>query len=188
VVDLSKKEEIIKGARELFCTYGYKKVTMDEIARKSNVTKKTIYSYFKDKDDLIKYFLYESIDSMKSIVDKIEKENISYVEKIEKIIYKLLKHKKEDNIIKKLAEEEENIPIGTAKECMKILDNSITIEIKKLLEKGIELGEVKKCDTDLASFLIYKMYVALMFEWDKPLGIKEVTENIMNILKSGILK
>lgn len=187
MVDLNKKEEIIKGARELFYTYGYKKVTMDEIAKKSNVTKKTIYSYFKDKEELIKYFLYESIDNMKKNIDKIEKENISYREKIEKIIYKLLKHKRDDEIIKKFAEEE-NIPVGTAKECMKILDNSITKEISKLLEKGVELGEIKKCDTPLASFLIYKMYAALMFEWDKPLGIKEVTENIMNILNSGIFK
>ena len=185
---MSKKEEIIKGARELFRIYGYKKVTMDEIAQKSNVTKKTIYSYFKDKDDLIKYFLNESIDNMKKNIEKIEKENKSYVERIEKIICKLLKHKKEDEIIKKFAEEEENIPLGTAKEYMEILDGSITKEIKRILEKGIELGEVKKCDTDLASFLIYKMYVALMFEWDKPLGIKEVTENIMNILKSGIFE
>ena len=42
---MNKKEIIIEKARDLFTTYGYKKVSMDEIAREANVTKKTIYSY-----------------------------------------------------------------------------------------------------------------------------------------------
>ena len=68
---MTKKEEVIEAARELFCKYGYRKVSMDEIAKKSNVTKKTIYTYFKDKNDLIKYFAYEEIGKMKQIIDKI---------------------------------------------------------------------------------------------------------------------
>ena len=39
-----KKENVIESARLLFHKYGFKKVSMDEIAREANVTKKTIYS------------------------------------------------------------------------------------------------------------------------------------------------
>ena len=39
---MNKKEIVINKARDLFTTYGYKKVSMDEIAKKANVTKKTI--------------------------------------------------------------------------------------------------------------------------------------------------
>ena len=45
---MNKKEMIIQTARDLFTKFGYKKVSMDEIAREAKVTKKTIYSYFKD--------------------------------------------------------------------------------------------------------------------------------------------
>ena len=38
-----KKENVIESARLLFHKYGFKKVSMDEIAREANVTKKTIY-------------------------------------------------------------------------------------------------------------------------------------------------
>ena len=37
-----KEEQIIEVARELFHKFGFKKVSMDEIARESGVTKKTI--------------------------------------------------------------------------------------------------------------------------------------------------
>ena len=46
------KEDILKSSRELFTNYGYKKVSMDEIAKASGVTKKTVYSYFKDKESI----------------------------------------------------------------------------------------------------------------------------------------
>ena len=45
---MTKKEVVIDTARELFSKYGYKKVSMDEIATNAIVTKKTIYTYFKD--------------------------------------------------------------------------------------------------------------------------------------------
>ena len=43
------KERILNTARNLFNEYGYSKTSMDLIAREAGVTKKTIYSYFKDK-------------------------------------------------------------------------------------------------------------------------------------------
>ena len=41
-----KKEQIIEAARKLFNKYGFKKVSMDEIAREAGVTKRTVYMYF----------------------------------------------------------------------------------------------------------------------------------------------
>ena len=52
-----KKEQIIESARILFIKYGYKKVSMSEIAETAGVTKRTLYSYFRDKEDLLNYFL-----------------------------------------------------------------------------------------------------------------------------------
>ena len=71
---------------------------------------------------------------------------------------------------------------------IQLVGDDLFVTNTKLLKKGIENGEVRNCDTHLAAFLIYKMYVALMFEWNKPLDKKEVTENIMDILKTGIFK
>jgi len=53
----NKKDQVINTARELFSNRGYRKVSMDEIAKVSGVTKRTIYRYFKDKDDLINNWL-----------------------------------------------------------------------------------------------------------------------------------
>ncbi len=47
------KERIQSKAKELFHQYGFKSVTMDEIASQSGVSKKTIYQYYSDKDELV---------------------------------------------------------------------------------------------------------------------------------------
>ncbi|WGU69930.1 TetR/AcrR family transcriptional regulator [Capnocytophaga canimorsus] len=47
------KEQLITIARDLFIDLGIKSVTMDDIARKAGVSKKTLYNHFKDKTDLI---------------------------------------------------------------------------------------------------------------------------------------
>jgi AcrR family transcriptional regulator len=50
---LEVREKIIYGAIELFMKYGFKSITMDDIARHLSISKKTIYQFFKDKDELI---------------------------------------------------------------------------------------------------------------------------------------
>lgn len=47
------KERIQQRANDLFRRYGVKSITMDEIAAQLGVSKKTIYQYFSDKDELV---------------------------------------------------------------------------------------------------------------------------------------
>lgn len=47
------KDKIIKKATELFMKLGFKSVTMDDIACEMCISKKTIYKYFGNKEELI---------------------------------------------------------------------------------------------------------------------------------------
>ena len=50
---MSQIERIIQGGEELFLTAGIKSVTMDDIAKHLGMSKKTIYQFFKDKNELV---------------------------------------------------------------------------------------------------------------------------------------
>ncbi len=50
---MEMKDRIKQKADELFRSYGIKTVTMDEIAARLGVSKKTIYQSFADKDELV---------------------------------------------------------------------------------------------------------------------------------------
>ncbi|RYE36492.1 MAG: TetR/AcrR family transcriptional regulator [Sphingobacteriaceae bacterium] len=50
---IDPKDRIITGGEELFMQAGIKSVTMDDIARHLGMSKKTIYQFFGDKNELV---------------------------------------------------------------------------------------------------------------------------------------
>lgn len=50
---METKERILKKAHDLFNRFGIRSVSMDEIAAQLGMSKKTVYQYFADKDELV---------------------------------------------------------------------------------------------------------------------------------------
>jgi len=50
---MEPQEKILATSLELFYKYGIKRVTMDDIAKELGMSKKTIYQFYKEKDDLV---------------------------------------------------------------------------------------------------------------------------------------
>jgi AcrR family transcriptional regulator len=71
---MSQIERIISGSEDLFLSNGVKSVTMDDIARHLGMSKKTIYQFFKDKNELVialvKKKLQEDEEQMSEIISK----------------------------------------------------------------------------------------------------------------------
>ena len=65
------KEKIIQEARELFLTLGFKSVTMDDIANKLGMSKKTIYTYFSNKTKLVEETTFYTLETIFIEIDKI---------------------------------------------------------------------------------------------------------------------
>ncbi|TKB99589.1 TetR/AcrR family transcriptional regulator [Pedobacter cryotolerans] len=63
------KEYIVEEADKLFCQYGFKSVTMDDIAKHLGMSKKTIYQHFSDKDELVNILINEKLNSQECTMD-----------------------------------------------------------------------------------------------------------------------
>jgi AcrR family transcriptional regulator len=55
-------QNIIEKVGALFIRYGIKSVTMDDIARHLGISKKTIYTYVKDKNELVEMVVNEQVN------------------------------------------------------------------------------------------------------------------------------
>ena len=53
MLQMDVKERILLKAADLFLRYGIRSITMDEIATQLGISKKTIYQFFTDKDDMV---------------------------------------------------------------------------------------------------------------------------------------
>ena len=63
MTDLDTKQRIQKAAHDLVMQYSIRSVSMDDIAANLGMSKKTIYHYFKDKDELIEAVVDNVIDT-----------------------------------------------------------------------------------------------------------------------------
>jgi AcrR family transcriptional regulator len=79
---LEVKDYIISGADKLFCQYGFKSVTMDDIAKHLGVSKKTIYQNFKDKNELINILIRDRIVNQDLQMDKCHAESENAVQEL----------------------------------------------------------------------------------------------------------
>lgn len=183
---MDKRTQIVNVARDLFKTYGYKKVSMDEIALEAGVTKRTIYSYFKDKDALFGYFIEEEREQMKQIIERIEKKNLSFFDTVHETLYTLLKYHNRSPLFKTLHKEARLLSMSPAQSYLKEMEKETEAYIKRKLTEAMENQQIKTCNIDLCAFIILKVYMAILIEWDKPLSEKEVTDNITAVLKTGL--
>jgi AcrR family transcriptional regulator len=58
---MEAKERIQKKAHELFLRYGIRSVSMDDIAAQLGMSKKTIYQFFSEKDELVNAVMTEEV-------------------------------------------------------------------------------------------------------------------------------
>ncbi|MDD3321018.1 MAG: TetR/AcrR family transcriptional regulator [Paludibacter sp.] len=83
---LSKKQQIEHKAKDLFWKYGFKKVTIEEICKKANVSRKTFYTLYENKSALVIFLLKEMTDEMMMTYNDIIESQNSFSEKLEKML------------------------------------------------------------------------------------------------------
>ena len=70
-----RKEYIANIASTIFCKKGYKTASLQDIAKKGNLSKAGIFHYFKTKEDILSYILIRNSDNFIAILKSCIKEN-----------------------------------------------------------------------------------------------------------------
>ncbi len=152
------QEKILQIASQLFLNHGFKSVTMDDIAEKMGISKKTIYEYYNNKNDLIRattHFVFEQITQE---VDRICCKDCSHspIRTLFEINSFMNKHLNEDNSPEYQLQKYYPEIYNTLTEKRFI---AITDGIKENLLRGIELGLYRK-DLDLE--IIVRLYFSVV--------------------------
>jgi len=79
---MDPRERIRQKATELFMRLGIRSVSMDDIAAHLGMSKKTIYQYFSDKDELVDAVMDEDIQTMQCQCDEVLQRSRDAVEEI----------------------------------------------------------------------------------------------------------
>lgn len=79
---METQERIEMAAQELFYRFGIKSVTMDDIARHLSMSKKTIYSFFEDKDQIVCTLCDKDLHNRECKFEEIARESKNAIDEI----------------------------------------------------------------------------------------------------------
>jgi AcrR family transcriptional regulator len=73
---------ILEKVTALYLSYGIKSVTMDDVSRELGISKKTLYLYFSDKNDLVKKAIDKEIERIHKGFNEIIRQNLNAIDEI----------------------------------------------------------------------------------------------------------
>ena len=91
------KDKILENAESLFNRYGVRSVSMDDIARELSISKKTIYQYFKDKDELVTLITKGHIDREQTEMTGVKAIAENAIDELFKLSHCIREHVKDIN-------------------------------------------------------------------------------------------
>lgn len=185
-----KRELILKSAERIFIRHGYKKTSVDEIAKESKVSKGAIYIFFRSKEEIFKTLVERKINKLWEEIEKAASEKSDPREKIKAAFLAKVGYLKKLLTFKGVSE-------SLFKEVRPIIDR----EIKKLEQKEVELltqilaeGQnknifVKFPDVKLIAYALVRAMDELEIPWifaKRKVDTNKKVDILLNLLFKGI--
>ncbi|NJP41122.1 TetR/AcrR family transcriptional regulator [Oscillospiraceae bacterium HV4-5-C5C] len=182
-----KRDAISASALDLFSRYGYKSVSMDQIAQHAGVAKGTVYLYFKDKAALIDDLTDDTARQIQAFLDEIKQKHLPLGEEIPQVIYQLLIYRNQQRFLYRSFMEARELKTPLAQKIVRRVDDLIENYLRQRLNDVPEIGQ--KVKIDALAFVIMKVYSALAFEWEEnhqALDEKQVAEVLRYLLQGSL--
>ena len=161
------KAELVDVARALFAQRGLEETTMNDIAKASQKGRRTLYTYFKSKEDIYDAVIETELERLADKLAEVAEMNISPEDKILEVIYTHLKLIREAVVRNGnlRAEFFRNIWL-VEKTRMKFDRQEIEI-LKKIMREGIDTGvfEIENIDmiADITHYCVKGLEVPYIY-------------------------
>lgn len=187
---MNEEKRIIKAARKMFFSYGYSKITMDELATHLHMSKNTIYKKFPSKKYLLKEVIDDFFKEISTDLDQIIlHKDLSFKEMFERYTYFLY-----ENLSKLNVRAVNDIKKTNPDLWMLINDyreDILKTKLKEIIQKGMNEGVIKR---ELSLEIIMEIIINSVqkivvpeFVSELPLSFEQVLDMIMDIILEGVL-
>lgn len=192
------QEQIYEVALGVFAKFGFKKTTMDDVAKELSMTQGNIYLYVKNKRDLFEKsvlhaiykfekYMIEALQCEKDVVKQIISMSAAGFEYISKNqdLFSIL-NKEKDLLIHP---QESFFSSENIEKYLEVNAFSKNMLISSL-KQGIKEKRFRDFDVDIISELlsqIYMMFIKQIFVMPEEMSRREMTKEIVNLVLYGIV-
>ena len=149
------KAKLVDVARQLFAKMGVENTTMNDIALASKKGRRTLYTYFKSKEDIYMAVVESELDMLSDMMKRVAEKNISPDEKMIEMIYTRLDAVKE--VVFRNGTLRGNFfrDIWRGEKVRKWFDAKEILLFKDVLREGVEKGVFRIDDIDMTAELVH---------------------------------
>ena len=184
-----RRKMIVEAATKSFSLFGYKATTMDQVAKLANVGKGTIYTFFKNKEELFEEIISTLVKEMITEAEAVIQPDLPFTENVHRALYRLLEFRSEHQLMIKLVQEETEMGTLAVSEMLQHVENEIIAYLQQKIEAAISKGAIPQANTEVTSFLLLKMYIALVSDWERnhePMSSEQIAEIMKVFLLKGL--
>jgi len=185
------QENILKTAGHLFYRFGIRSVSIDDICKELGMSKKTFYTYYPTKDDLVAATLNASVERMKLHTDfMLDKQNIRAS------LHQFAAHQAEDNTdVRRIPQLFRDLKKYYPQQYEVYQQQVFDLQrgqIRDALKAGIDDGLIRdNIDIEMTSLLFAKVHSDTIRDMEQMIAhnvdIKKYTHNTLHVLVCGIL-
>ena len=149
------KSKLVDVARQLFAKMGVENTTMNDIALASKKGRRTLYTYFKSKEDIYMAVVESELDMLSDMMKRVAEKDISPDEKMIEMIYTRLDAVKE--VVFRNGTLRANFfrDIWRVEKVRKRFDAKEILLFKEVLREGVEKGVFRIDDIDMTAELVH---------------------------------
>ena len=146
---------LVDCARELFARKGLEATTMNDIAVASGKGRRTLYTYFKNKEEIYEAVITSELERLSERMDELANTKLPPEEKVLTLVYTHLTMMKEAVARNGSLRAEVFRNIWTVERVRKMLDVEERSVIRRVLEEGIVAGSFEIENVNLMADIIY---------------------------------
>lgn len=189
---MDRRHEILIAATKSFTLFGYKATTIEQVAKIANVGKGTIYTFFKNKEELFQEVVFHLIGEMKRETDQLIDVNASFMQNAHTALMKMLQFRERHLLFAKLIDEERALGTPEVQQMLLKIESEIISYVSMRIRNGIAKDEVIDCNPEHVAFLLFKSYLAFIVDWqlthNEPLNEKEILTLFSETIFRGLAK
>ena len=149
------RQKLVEMARELFARKGMENTTMNDIAVASKCGRRTLYTYFRNKEEIYYAVIESELELLSDDLDRVATMDAEPEQKLLQLIYTHLHTIKEAVTRNGTLRAEFFRNIWMVEKMRKALDAEECLIIRRIIEEGIAQGKFKVENIELMTDIIH---------------------------------
>ena len=186
---VTKREAVLKTSAQLFLEKSYGRTSLNDVAKRLNITKPALYHYFHNKEEILLECYRWGTTLIEASVNEIAAQYGTGLAKVEAFIYAYARAMTV-NFGRCVMRLDEGDLSGEARSEVRAYKRKIDRRLRSFIQEGIEDGSIALCDPKIAAFSIAGAlnWICMWYEPEGTLSAEEIASQFARTLTQGLVR